>query len=41
MTASSPRLRGIVPPMITPLADLDALDLPGLERLIAHLPLPR
>jgi len=30
-------LTGIVPPMITPLRDRDALDLPGLERLIAHI----
>jgi len=30
-------LTGIVPPMITPLRDRDALDLPGLERLIAHV----
>jgi dihydrodipicolinate synthase/N-acetylneuraminate lyase len=30
-------LRGIVPPMVTPLSDRDRLDLPGLERLIEHL----
>jgi 4-hydroxy-tetrahydrodipicolinate synthase len=30
-------LRGIVPPMLTPLADRDALDIPGLERLIDHI----
>ena len=30
-------LRGIVPPMLTPLADRDALDVPGLERLIEHI----
>lgn len=30
-------LRGIVPPMITPLADRDRLDLPGLERLVQHI----
>jgi dihydrodipicolinate synthase/N-acetylneuraminate lyase len=30
-------LRGIVPPMLTPLADRDALDVPGLERLIDHI----
>ena len=28
---------GIVPPMITPLRDRDALDVPGLERLVEHL----
>jgi 2-dehydro-3-deoxy-D-pentonate aldolase len=31
------RLRGIVPPMITPLRDRDALDVAGLERLIEHI----
>src|SRR6185503_11129148 len=30
-------LRGIVPPMVTPLRDQDALDVAGLERLIEHL----
>ncbi|MCL4785897.1 MAG: dihydrodipicolinate synthase family protein [Verrucomicrobia bacterium] len=30
-------LRGIVPPMVTPLLDRDTLDLAGLERLIEHL----
>jgi 4-hydroxy-tetrahydrodipicolinate synthase len=30
-------LRGIVPPMVTPLADEDSLDQPGLERLIEHV----
>ncbi len=30
-------LRGIIPPMITPLSDRDTLDAPGLERLIEHL----
>jgi len=30
-------LRGIVPPMITPLRSRDELDLPGLERLIEHI----
>lgn len=30
-------LTGIVPPMITPLRDRDALDVPGLERLVEHL----
>ncbi len=30
-------LRGIIPPLITPLKDHDELDVEGLERLIAHL----
>ena len=30
-------LRGIIPPMATPLASLDALDLPGLEILVEHI----
>lgn len=30
-------LTGIVPPMITPLRDRDALDIPGLERLVEYL----
>ncbi len=30
-------LRGIIPPMITPLENRDALDVAGLERLIEHL----
>ena len=30
-------LRGIVPPMITPLKDGDTLDVDGLERLVEHL----
>ena len=30
-------LTGIVPPLITPLADSDTLDRPGFERLISHL----
>jgi len=30
-------LTGIVPPMVTPLSDRDALDVPGLERLIEHI----
>lgn len=31
------RLRGIVPPLVTPLADRDRLDVAGLERLIEHV----
>jgi len=30
-------LRGIIPPMITPLLDRDTLDIAGLERLIEHI----
>ncbi len=30
-------LRGIVPPMVTPLEDRDALDVGGLERLVEHI----
>lgn len=30
-------LRGIIPPMITPLQGRDALDIAGLERLVEHL----
>jgi 2-dehydro-3-deoxy-D-pentonate aldolase len=32
-----PKLRGIIPPMITPLAGRDTLDVAGLERLIEHV----
>ncbi len=31
------RFTGIVPPMVTPLANHDELDIPGLERLIEHM----
>lgn len=30
-------LRGIVPPLLTPLLDRDTLDAPGLERLLEHV----
>ncbi|MBN1867322.1 dihydrodipicolinate synthase family protein [Candidatus Sumerlaeota bacterium] len=30
-------LRGIVPPMVTPLLDRDTLDVEGLERLVEHI----
>eukprot|EP01031_Cornospumella_fuschlensis_P053425 gene53425-65254_t len=30
-------IRGIIPPLVTPLSDRDTLDVPGLERLIEHL----
>jgi len=35
-TAPSP-IRGIIPPMATPLASMEELDIPGLERLIEHI----
>jgi 4-hydroxy-tetrahydrodipicolinate synthase len=37
MTEKAIRLRGIVPPMVTPLKNRDTLDAEGLERLIEHL----
>ena len=30
-------LRGIVPPVVTPLLDRDTLDVPGLERVLEHI----
>jgi len=36
MTLPRP-LRGIVPPLVTPLRDRDELDVPGLERLVEHV----
>ena len=36
MNSTPTNIRGIVPPLITPMADRDAIDRPGLERLIAH-----
>jgi 2-dehydro-3-deoxy-D-pentonate aldolase len=36
--ASLPRpLRGIIPPLVTPLTDQDQLDVPGLERLLQRM----
>jgi len=32
-----PKYHGVIPPMITPLASRDALDVSGLERLIEHV----
>src|SRR5690349_11754783 len=32
-----PNFRGIIPPIVTPLRSRDALDEPGLERLIEHI----
>lgn len=37
MTTPLPRLRGLVPPMITPLTAPDTLDTSGLERLVEHI----
>ena len=34
---SLPKYHGIIPPMVTPLRDRDALDVAGLERLIEHI----
>ena len=36
-TGFSQPLRGIIPPLITPLVERDALDIGGLERLIEHV----
>lgn len=36
MTSPSP-LRGIIPPLLTPLKDRDTLDVAGLERLVEHV----
>ncbi|MDD2560281.1 MAG: dihydrodipicolinate synthase family protein [Bacteroidales bacterium] len=30
-------LQGIIPPMITPLRDMNSLDIPGLEKLVEHI----
>ena len=37
MPSAPLRLDGIVPPLVTPLADRDQLDVPGLERLLEHV----
>jgi len=37
MTPCPLPLRGIVPPMVTPLSGPDTLDTPGLERLVEHI----
>ncbi|MCC6510033.1 MAG: dihydrodipicolinate synthase family protein [Pirellulaceae bacterium] len=34
---SAQQLKGIVPPMVTPLVDRDTLDIAGLERLVEHM----
>lgn len=36
-TGAAGPLRGIIPPLVTPLLDRDRLDLAGLERLIEHV----
>jgi len=36
-THRTARFSGIVPPLVTPLSDRDALDEPGLERLVEHV----
>ena len=30
-------LRGIIPPLVTPLLDQDQIDVPGTQRLIEHV----
>jgi len=30
-------IQGIIPPMITPLGDMNSLDIPGLEKLVEHI----
>jgi dihydrodipicolinate synthase/N-acetylneuraminate lyase len=37
MGTAKGRLHGVVPPLITPLKDFDALDIAGLERLLEHI----
>lgn len=37
MAVPAPRVRGIVPPLATPLLDRDTLDEAGLERLVEHV----
>jgi 4-hydroxy-tetrahydrodipicolinate synthase len=37
ISESIKNLKGIVPPLITPLTDVDTLDIAGLERLIEHV----
>jgi 4-hydroxy-tetrahydrodipicolinate synthase len=37
MPMTLPRLQGIIPPLVTPLRDRDALDVPGLERVVEHV----
>jgi 4-hydroxy-tetrahydrodipicolinate synthase len=34
---SAPVLRGIIPPLLTPLSDQDSLDVGGFERLVHHV----
>ena len=37
MSLTSSQIHGLIPPVITPLADRDTLDVAGLERLLDHL----
>ncbi len=37
VSSANKTLSGIVPPMITPLRDRDALDIAGMERLVEHI----
>ncbi|MEW1892738.1 dihydrodipicolinate synthase family protein, partial [Streptomyces sp. NPDC085659] len=37
MTARTPRHTGVIPPVVTPLTADGELDLPSLERVVAHL----
>ena len=37
MSKEPKKLKGIIPPMVTPLTDNDTLDRPGLERLVEHM----
>lgn len=37
MSHSQTRLRGIVPPLVTPLTDRDSLDVAGMKRLVEHV----
>lgn len=37
MEPSRPPVRGIIPPLVTPLAEPDSLDVAGLEKLIEHV----
>jgi 4-hydroxy-tetrahydrodipicolinate synthase len=37
VSQSLPSLRGIVPPLVTPLINRDQLDIPGMKRLVEHV----
>lgn len=36
-STATPRFSGIVPPLVTPLVDRNAIDRPGLDRLVEHV----